>query len=255
MGRKGQAMPEIMIKIFNSVDSRDNEDRHWQLAAVLAMWPDCPSVLWRHSSLRKRRLKVECGGVLVFQFHQDQEWVPRGMDVGGERRREAWTAGQPLPAAPSRGGMRRAMFSNLVVQMGEFVKFANIEEDTPSYHRSYDFFVSRFSEMCHSSHDDLEIKTKIRMSGIKGLQGVVRKTVNDELQANIWDPQHMDKIVPSLLFNLQHVEEAESRSPSPLQAPEKEKESPAELAERCLRELLGRAAFGNIKNAIKPVLM
>lgn len=50
---------------------------------------------------------------------------------------------------------------------------------------------------------------RIRMSGIKGLQGVVRKTVNDELQANIWDPQHMDKIVPSLLFNLQHIEEAE----------------------------------------------
>src|SRR4029434_11352413 len=44
---------------------------------------------------------------------------------------------------------------------------------------------------------------RIRMAGIKGLQGVVRKTVNDELQANIWDPQHMDKIVPSLLFNLQ----------------------------------------------------
>uniref|UniRef100_A0A8I3W7F7 EFR3 homolog B n=2 Tax=Euarchontoglires TaxID=314146 RepID=A0A8I3W7F7_CALJA len=142
-----------------------------------------------------------------------------------------------------------------ILGTNSFVKFANIEEDTPSYHRSYDFFVSRFSEMCHSSHDDLEIKTKIRMSGIKGLQGVVRKTVNDELQANIWDPQHMDKIVPSLLFNLQHVEEAESRSPSPLQAPEKEKESPAELAERCLRELLGRAAFGNIKNAIKPVLI
>uniref|UniRef100_A0A2K5ESK1 EFR3 homolog B n=1 Tax=Aotus nancymaae TaxID=37293 RepID=A0A2K5ESK1_AOTNA len=135
-----------------------------------------------------------------------------------------------------------------ILGTNSFVKFANIEEDTPSYHRSYDFFVSRFSEMCHSSHDDLEIKTKIRMSGIKGLQGVVRKTVNDELQ-------HMDKIVPSLLFNLQHVEEAESRSPSPLQAPEKEKESPAELAERCLRELLGRAAFGNIKNAIKPVLI
>ncbi|XP_044519700.1 protein EFR3 homolog B isoform X3 [Gracilinanus agilis] len=142
-----------------------------------------------------------------------------------------------------------------ILGTNSFVKFANIEEDTPSYHRSYDFFVSRFSEMCHSSHDDLEIKTKIRMSGIKGLQGVVRKTVNDELQANIWDPQHMDKIVPSLLFNLQHVEESESRSPSPLQATEKEKESPAELAERCLRELLGRAAYGNIKNAIKPVLI
>uniref|UniRef100_A0A452IIP4 Uncharacterized protein n=1 Tax=Gopherus agassizii TaxID=38772 RepID=A0A452IIP4_9SAUR len=97
-----------------------------------------------------------------------------------------------------------------ILGTNSFVKFANIEEDTPSYHRSYDFFVSRFSEMCHSSHDELEIRTKIRMSGIKGLQGVVRKTVNDELQANIWDPQHMDKIVPSLLFNLQHAEEAES---------------------------------------------
>lgn len=40
------------------------------------------------------------------------------------------------------------------------MKFANIEEDTPSYHRSYDFFVSRFSEMCHSSFEDPDIRTK-----------------------------------------------------------------------------------------------
>uniref|UniRef100_A0A8C2DRU2 EFR3 homolog Ba (S. cerevisiae) n=1 Tax=Cyprinus carpio TaxID=7962 RepID=A0A8C2DRU2_CYPCA len=93
---------------------------------------------------------------------------------------------------------------------------------------------------------------RIRMAGIRGLQGVVRKTVNDELQANIWDPQHMDKIVPSLLFNLQQ-EEGIERSPSP--ETEKEKESPVELTERCFRELLGRAAYGNIKNAVKPVLM
>ncbi|XP_072123069.1 protein EFR3 homolog B-like isoform X1 [Mobula birostris] len=142
-----------------------------------------------------------------------------------------------------------------ILGTNSFIKFANIEEDTPSYHRSYDFFVCRFSEMCHSGNDDVADRTKIRMSGIKGLQGVVRKTVNDELQANIWEPQHMDKIVPSLLFNLQQVEEADSRSPSPLQATEKEKDSPAALAEGCLRELLGRAAYGNIKNAIKPVLM
>ncbi|KAF7662204.1 hypothetical protein LDENG_00242730 [Lucifuga dentata] len=142
-----------------------------------------------------------------------------------------------------------------ILGTNSFVKFANIEEDTPSYHRSYDFFVSRFSEMCHSNYEDPDIRTKIRMAGIKGLQGVVRKTVNDELQANIWDPQHMDKIVPSLLFNLQSGAHTESRSPSPLQASEKEKESPVELTERCFRELLGRAAFGNIKNAVTPVLM
>ncbi|XDV43425.1 hypothetical protein PO909_011908 [Leuciscus waleckii] len=139
-----------------------------------------------------------------------------------------------------------------ILGTNSFVKFANIEEDTPSYHRSYDFFVSRFSEMCHSSYEDPDIRTKIRMAGIRGLQGVVRKTVNDELQANIWDPQHMDKIVPSLLFNLQQ-EEAAERSPSP--GAEKEKESPVELTERCFRELLGRAAYDNIKNAVKPVLM
>uniref|UniRef100_A0A3B5L171 EFR3 homolog Ba (S. cerevisiae) n=1 Tax=Xiphophorus couchianus TaxID=32473 RepID=A0A3B5L171_9TELE len=127
-----------------------------------------------------------------------------------------------------------------ILGTNSFVKFANIEEDTPSYHRSYDFFVSRFSEMCHSNYEDPDIRTKIRMAGIKGLQGVVRKTVNDELQANIWDPQHMDKIVPSLLFNLQSGERTES---------------PVELTERCFRELLGRAAYGNIKNAVSPVLM
>ncbi|TRY88314.1 hypothetical protein DNTS_016705 [Danionella cerebrum] len=139
-----------------------------------------------------------------------------------------------------------------ILGTNSFVKFANIEEDTASYHRSYDFFVSRFSEMCHSSDEDPETRTKIRMAGIRGLQGVVRKTVNDELQANIWDPQHMDKIVPSLLFNLQQ-EDAIERSPSP--EAEKDKESPVELTERCFRELLGRAAYGNIKNAVKPVLM
>ncbi|XP_064557384.1 protein EFR3 homolog B-like, partial [Zonotrichia leucophrys gambelii] len=143
-----------------------------------------------------------------------------------------------------------------ILGTNSFVKFANIEEDTPSYHRSYDFFVSRFSEMCHSDHGDPDVRDRIRMSGIRGLQGVVRKTVNDELQANIWEPQHMDKIVPSLLFNLQH---AHSRCPSPLQAAAAAdahaQESPWELAERCLRELLGRAQFGNIKNALRPVLV
>lgn len=45
------------------------------------------------------------------------------------------------------------------------------------------------------------------MSGIRGLQGVVRKTVDDELQVNIWEPRHMEQIVPALLVNLQrHAE-------------------------------------------------
>ncbi|KAM9835980.1 protein EFR3 homolog B-like [Aulostomus maculatus] len=123
-----------------------------------------------------------------------------------------------------------------------FVRFANIEEDTPSYHRSYDFFVSRFSQMCHANHHDPDVRSRIRMSGICGLQGVVRKTVDDELQVNIWESRHMEQIVPALLVNLEEHAPANSGSP-------------AEQTEVCFRELLGRAAYGHINNAIRPVLM
>lgn len=58
--------------------------------------------------------------------------------------------------------------------------------------------------MCHSG-DEPEIRNKIRIAGIKGLQAVVRKTVSDDLVENIWEPVHMDKIVPSLLFNMQVI--------------------------------------------------
>ena len=50
---------------------------------------------------------------------------------------------------------------------------------------------------------------RIRIAGIRGIQGVVRKTVNDELQAIVWEPQHMDKIVPSLLFNMHKIEDVD----------------------------------------------
>lgn len=87
----------------------------------------------------------------------------------------------------------------------QFVRFANIEEDTPSYHRRYDFFISKFASMCHGNHDNAELRDSIRLAGIRGLQGVIRKTVSDDLTANIWDKQHMEKIVPSLLFNMQNM--------------------------------------------------
>uniref|UniRef100_A0A8C7L2M8 Protein EFR3 homolog A n=1 Tax=Oncorhynchus kisutch TaxID=8019 RepID=A0A8C7L2M8_ONCKI len=143
-----------------------------------------------------------------------------------------------------------------VLGTNSFVKFANIEEDTPSYHRRYDFFVSQFSAMCHSTHEDPETRTRIRVAGIKGLQGVVRKTVNDELQAIIWEPQHMDKLIPSMLFNMQDTSLSCSLSLSPLSLTGQDgEENPASLAESCFRELLGRAAYGNMNNAVRPVLV
>lgn len=55
-----------------------------------------------------------------------------------------------------------------ILATNSFVRFANIEEDTPSYHRRYDFFVSKFSSMCHSNHADLQKRTKLRLAGIRG---------------------------------------------------------------------------------------
>lgn len=132
-----------------------------------------------------------------------------------------------------------------------FVKFANIEEDTPSYHRRYDFFVSKFSAMCHSG-DSKEIRDKIRVAGIKGLQAVVRKTVSDDLVENIWEPVHMDKIVPSLLFNMQDSSFHKDHHNGDV-VPE-EAVDPPMLAETCMRELVGRASFGHIRAVLKPVL-
>lgn len=154
-----------------------------------------------------------------------------------------------------------------------FVRFANIEEDTPSYHRRYDFFVSKFSAMCHNNHTDDVTRDSIRLAGIKGLQGVIRKTVSDDLVENIWEAQHMDKIVPSLLFNMQNAENyisgSDSQSkksgkallsaaldsaPSQTDSPDGLVEDPPRLAEACLRELVGRAAFGHIRCVLRPVL-
>ncbi|XP_061724151.1 protein EFR3 homolog cmp44E isoform X2 [Cydia pomonella] len=135
-----------------------------------------------------------------------------------------------------------------------FVRFANIEEDTPSYHRRYDFFVSKFSAMCHSNHNDKTMRDKIRLAGIQGLQGVIRKTVSDDLVENIWEAQHMDKIVPSLLYNMQSAEKYETLSSMDADTQDGVEDTPPRLAEACLRELVGRASFGHIRSVLRPVL-
>lgn len=136
-----------------------------------------------------------------------------------------------------------------ILATNSFVKFANIEEDTPSYHRRYDFFISKFSSMCHSSNDSVELRDSIRMAGIRGLQGVIRKTVSDDLVENIWEKQHMEKIVPSLLFNMQNGATDGDRSTE-----ESTPATPPVLAESVLRELVSRASFTHIKSVLRPLL-
>ncbi|KAK7576402.1 hypothetical protein V9T40_012688 [Parthenolecanium corni] len=143
-----------------------------------------------------------------------------------------------------------------------FVKFANIKEDTPSYHLCYNFFIEKFSSMCHNNSNNPSIREGICLAGIKGLQGVICKTVSDDLVENIWEPVHMDKIIPSLLYNMQNPrykgeEEILMDNVDPkklLNCNETEEKDPAALAESCFRELMGRASFGHVKSVIRPVL-
>lgn len=88
------------------------------------------------------------------------------------------------------------------------------------------------------------------MAGIKGLQGVIRKTVSDDLVENIWEKQHMEKIVPSLLFNMQSGNAREEE----LNEEDNEPKTPPVLAESVLRELVSRASFSHINDVLKPLL-
>lgn len=69
-----------------------------------------------------------------------------------------------------------------------------------SLHR-YDFFVSKFSCMCGSTSMS-ENNRAVRQAGLRGLQGVILKTVSDDLQVNIWEDVHIQKIMQALLFNI-----------------------------------------------------
>ncbi|KAG5673665.1 hypothetical protein PVAND_003692 [Polypedilum vanderplanki] len=137
-----------------------------------------------------------------------------------------------------------------IMATNSFVKFANIEEDAPSYHRRYDFFISKFSSMCHGSNDNVEVRNNIRMAGIKGLQGVIRKTVSDDLVENIWEKQHMEKIVPSLLYNMQ----SGNTNKEEVNEEDSEPKTPPVLAESVLREIVSRASFSHINDVLKPLL-
>jgi len=57
----------------------------------------------------------------------------------------------------------------------QFVKFANIEEDTPSYHLRYDFFVSKFASLCHNNHDEVDLRNNLRIAGLRGIQVTLTK--------------------------------------------------------------------------------
>ncbi|XP_075585439.1 protein EFR3 homolog stmA isoform X1 [Dermatophagoides farinae] len=147
-----------------------------------------------------------------------------------------------------------------------FVKFAKIEEDTPAYHRSYDFFVSKFASLCHDNHPNLVTRRRLRMAGLIGIKGLILKAVSDDMQVNIWADNNMGKIIPSLLFNMKSkdfeddskLKDSQTRLllPGAVRFTENDLESsmPNDVATECLRELINRASFGHLHNILKPII-
>jgi len=138
-----------------------------------------------------------------------------------------------------------------------FLQFAQKEEDMPAYHRRYDFFIDKFSQMCHYETNDPNVTKQIRVSGLQGIGGVVKKTVNEDLTKNIWNQTHIDKIIPSLLYNIQigEYKASQGRCQTPdLGVSNDDLKSPLRIAEDTLRKLVGCASFNTIRSAVRPVL-
>ena len=149
---------------------------------------------------------------------------------------------------------KRPYFKNFILTLSVLCK-PFPQEDVPAYHRRYDFFISKFSQMCHFETNDPSVTTKIRVSGLQGIGGVVRKIENEDLAENIWSPTHMDKIIPSLLYNIQIGDYRAGHGHTPDLAIGDQVKSPLQIAEDTFRKLMGRAGFLSIKNVMKPILM
>ena len=150
-----------------------------------------------------------------------------------------------------------------------FLHFSKIEEETPSYHRTYNDFIAKFSEMCHKKDDSncsAACVQQIRISGLQGLLGVIRKTVNEDLAENIWEPEHMDKIIPSLLFNLEspnnedrNIDDVDRGRYTPdlgahLDGNAHNNLTASQQADQILRELVQSASYSSINAILTPVL-
>ncbi|CAF2697079.1 unnamed protein product [Rotaria sp. Silwood2] len=144
--------------------------------------------------------------------------------------------------------------------VASFESFCEIREEAPNYQRNYQFFVSRFTQLCYNN--DEANRKKFRCLGLRGHHALFRKTANDELQNDAW--KHMDQIVPSIIFNMDKGGQLRSQqSTSTTVSPENIviinettiNEDPSSLADTILRDLFGRAqSNNNISTCIQPIL-
>lgn len=130
-----------------------------------------------------------------------------------------------------------------------FVQFSEKEEDSTVQVQDFSKFIQIFCDLCRESKTkDQEELRNIRISGIKGLQGVLRKTLQEKQRDDLLN-QHSKIIIPALLFNLQENIEDLGQSDA-----EDDDDSPRGMADQVLRELLSRVTLSQICQVISPLL-
>ncbi|EUB64033.1 Protein EFR3 A [Echinococcus granulosus] len=132
---------------------------------------------------------------------------------------------------------------NIYTGNHSFLGFSQIEEDAPSYYREYDDLVDHFTRMAYSELPNEAERKKVRLAGIKGLQGVVRKTARGQLRMNAL--QSMEKIIPALLFNIHE------KPPNDNEADESE---PGCQAVFVFKDVVCRASFTNLIPVVSAMI-
>ncbi|XP_064391064.1 protein EFR3 homolog B-like [Halichondria panicea] len=143
-----------------------------------------------------------------------------------------------------------------IMATNSFVKFAEREEGNTPYHRQYDFLIHRFASLSLTKNvDDADKYHETRMAGLQGLRGVIKKIGRqDNLQMNIWDLDHMNKIVPPFLFNMHSHSVAQSRESGEIQPVLEEGDSLGGYSQDSLTELITFAGLSHIDSVLKPIL-
>nr|CAH8871936.1 unnamed protein product [Trichobilharzia regenti] len=127
-----------------------------------------------------------------------------------------------------------------------FVEFSKIDDDAPNYHKECNEILDHFASMAHSSLSNLKERNAVRMAGIHGIQGVVRKMVSDQLLLEVHE-SNMDKIIPPLLFNMCEKSEMDSDSVE-------SQCDPSQEAVYVFEDIVRQASYTNIKPVVTSIL-
>ncbi|TGZ46329.1 hypothetical protein CRM22_011138 [Opisthorchis felineus] len=132
-----------------------------------------------------------------------------------------------------------------ILAANSFVEFSQLEDEVPNYFKEYNDLIDHFTFMAHASLRDVKERNRVRRAGICGIQGVVRKTVDDQIHLDVVHGPNMDKIIPSLLLNICEKPDVDPQDPQ---------EDPSQEAVFVFKDIVRRASYNNIKPVIKSIL-